>query len=237
MTKLSESNQSHWIPLSDLMTGMMLVFMMIAMIYMVKVQQVATDLKDTKGKIYQALEKEFSKDLKKWDAEILPNLTIRFKNPNSLFEKGDSNLKGQFKGILDDFIPRYFRIIRDKKYDETIKEILIEGHTDADFEVLDFEDAKKLKVDLNIKRYMNNMWVSNERTWNTLSYLFEMYSDDSLTQEYIMKKIHPHELSSSMPIYDQNGLIDKQSSRRVEFKIISNAEERLEEIAEKLTTK
>ena len=219
------------------MTGMMLVFMMIALIYMVRVQQVATDLRDTKGEIYHALEKEFSKDLKKWDAEILPNLTIRFKNPNSLFEKGDSNLKTQFKEILDDFIPRYLRIIKDKKYDETIKEILIEGHTDADFEVLDFEDAKKLKVDLNIKRYMNNMWVSNERTWNTLSYIFEMYSDDTLIQEYIMKKIHPHELSSSMPIYDLNGLIDKQSSRRVEFKIITNAEERLEEIAEKLTTK
>ena len=120
MTKLSNSNQSHWIPLSDLMTGMMLVFMMIALIYMVRVQQVATDLRDTKGEIYHALEKEFSKDLKKWDAEILPNLTIRFKNPNSLFEKGDSNLKTQFKEILDDFIPRYLRIIKDKKYDEII---------------------------------------------------------------------------------------------------------------------
>ena len=74
----SESNQSHWIPMSDLMTGMMLVFMIIAIIYMVRVQQVATDLQDTKGKIYQALDKEFSKDLKKWDAEILSNLTIRF---------------------------------------------------------------------------------------------------------------------------------------------------------------
>ena len=80
---MSENNQSHWIPLSDLMTGMMLVFMLIAIVYMVRVQRVATDLRDIKGQIYTALDKEFSKDLKSWNAEITPGFTSQVTDPES----------------------------------------------------------------------------------------------------------------------------------------------------------
>jgi outer membrane protein OmpA-like peptidoglycan-associated protein len=233
----SESNQSHWIPMSDLMTGMMLVFMIIAIIYMVRVQQVATELQDTKGKIYRALDKEFSKDLKKWDAEILPNLTIRFKNPESLFPKGRYGLSDKFKSILDDFFPRYFRIVNAPQFKQSIKEILIEGHTDPEFKTLNSDpDCFEMKAEDYVKSFCNNVGLSQDRTLVTLIYLLEI-TKDRLILEDIMKKVHPHEMASSNPIFDSNGQVDPILSRRVEFRLVTNAEERLTEIAEKLTGK
>jgi len=233
----SESNQTHWIPLSDLMTGMMLVFMLIAIVYMIRVQQVATDLRDVKGQIYTALDKEFGKDLKKWDAEILPNLTFRFKNPDALFPKGKQELTSNFKNVLDDFFPRYLKIIEDPKFEPTIKEVLIEGHTDQDFDKLDDEDVKKMNVDGEIKRYMNNMSLSQGRTWFTLAYLFEITPNIS-DKTTLIKKVHLHDVSSANPIYKEDGVtVDPEKSRRVEFKVITNSDERLEEIATALTTK
>lgn len=236
MIKLSESNQSHWIPLSDLMTGMMLVFMMIAMIYMVRVQQVATDLKDTKGKIYQALEKEFSKDLKKWDAEILPNLTIRFKNQNALFGQGKANPSDEFKSLLSDFFPRYVSIIDREEFRDSIKEILIEGHTSPEYGVIDDGDIKEAKVSDKNKIYLNNIVLAQDRCLLTLRHLFEI--NNGQYSEILIKKIHPHDVSYSYPLYLEDGItIDIEKSRRVEFKIVTNAEERLAEIADKLSSK
>lgn len=231
-----ESNQSHWIPLSDLMTGMMLVFMLIAIIFMVRVQQVATDLRDTKGKIYTALEKEFSKDLKKWDAEILPNLTFRFKNPDAIFPKGKEKPTENLKLILDDFFPRYLKIIKTKEFKESIKEIQIEGHTDSDYDKLDDDDAIAMKANGYVKKYMNNMTLSVNRSWMTLSYLFDMVKDSEEDTEYLIKNVHIHAISSAYPIIE-DGKINSDKSRRVEFKIVTNSDERLEEIAIKLSPK
>ena len=232
----SESNQSHWIPMSDLMTGMMLVFMIIAIIYMVRVQQVATDLQDTKGKIYQALDKEFSKDLKKWDAEILSNLTIRFKNQDLLFKSGERIPTPEFKNLLKDFFPRYVSILERNEFKSTIKEVLIEGHASPEFSVFDDPDVIKMEANNDIKIYMNNMTLSQDRCYSTLLFLFEM--DNGKFSNFLMQKVHPHDVASAYPIFlEDNKTIDKEKSRRVEFKIITNAEERLTEIAEKLTGK
>lgn len=235
---MSENNQTHWIPLSDLMTGMMLVFMMIAIVYMIRVQQVATDLRDVKGQIYTALDKEFGKDLKKWDAEILPNLTFRFKNPDALFPVGKEKPTEKFKVILDDFFPRYLSIIENPKFQDSIKEVLIEGHTDVDYEKLDDEDVIKMTANDKVKKYMNNMALSVNRSWFTLSYLLEMVHSNPKDTEFLVQKMHIHAVSSAYPIYRDDGVtVDAEKSRRVEFKVITNSDERLEEIATQLTKK
>lgn len=48
---------------------------------------------------------EFDKDLKKWDAQIDEDNTIRFKEPEVLFDTGAKQVKKRFKDILDDFKP------------------------------------------------------------------------------------------------------------------------------------
>ena len=237
MTK--ESNQSHWIPLSDLMTGMMLVFMLIAIIFMVRVQQVATDLRDVKGQIYTALDKEFSNDLKKWDAEIRSDLTFRFKNPETLFATGKEKLSPKFEEILENFFPRYLKVVTDPRFDSSIKEILIEGHTSTTYSVID-PQYTKMKSSDEAKRYLSNMDLAQDRANATNIFLYKIVSEkDELIhhEQFMMKKIHLHDVASSYPIKNNDGLVGEQKSQRVDFRIVTNSDERLEEIATSLTSK
>jgi hypothetical protein len=44
--KANPVKEEHWIPLSDLMAGLMMIFMLIAIIFMVKVESDAKKVKD-----------------------------------------------------------------------------------------------------------------------------------------------------------------------------------------------
>jgi hypothetical protein len=42
--------EEHWIPLSDLMTGMMMIFMLVAVVFMIKVEAESDDLRKLQKK-------------------------------------------------------------------------------------------------------------------------------------------------------------------------------------------
>jgi outer membrane protein OmpA-like peptidoglycan-associated protein len=106
--------ESHWIPLTDLMTGLMVIFLLIAVSYMMQVEADAARIKNVavayseiKDALFEDLNKEFSADLPKWKAQLLKtDLTIRFSEPEVLFAPGSSELKPEFQAILQDFFPR-----------------------------------------------------------------------------------------------------------------------------------
>jgi len=130
--------QTHWIPLADLMTGLMMVFLLIAITYMVKVEAASQHIREIavlyermKVELYNDLKKEFEQDLPRWGAELDRDSTIRFKEPDVLFPIGSSELKNNFKIILDDFFPRYVRILDLERYHDAVQEIRIEGHTSS----------------------------------------------------------------------------------------------------------
>ncbi|MDP8652994.1 OmpA family protein, partial [Serratia marcescens] len=75
----SSQNQDneHWVSMSDLMAGLMMVFMFISIAYMhyvriekEKIKEVAVAYEQAQQQLYNALNVEFSKDLPDWDAEI-----------------------------------------------------------------------------------------------------------------------------------------------------------------------
>ena len=103
------SKDDHWIPLSDLMTGLMMTFMLLALVFMVKVDQeaalnkqlrikaeeqanrmqyVAILYKEMRSDLHEALATEFKNDLPRWGAELDQDLTIRFREPEVLFDSG-----------------------------------------------------------------------------------------------------------------------------------------------------
>src|SRR5882724_8816817 len=109
--------QTHWIPLADLMTGLMMVFLLIAITYMVKVEAASQHIREIavlyermKVELYDDLRRAFEKDLPRWGAELDRDSTIRFREPDVLVAIGSSELKNDFKSILDDFFPRYVYI-------------------------------------------------------------------------------------------------------------------------------
>jgi len=120
----------------DLMAALLLIFMLLLIGTMLKLQEefdsksdIAERYKELQIELYNDLYTEFSADLESWDAEIDSNLTIRFKEPDVLFDPGSDEIKNSFKIILSDFFPRYIKVLRSDKFIDHIEEVRIEGHT------------------------------------------------------------------------------------------------------------
>ena len=214
-----EETEEHWISLSDVMAGLMMVFLLIAIVYMLKVQAVAKDLKLIEVDLHNELEKEFKDDFDNWNA-VLDVLTIRFREPRVLFSGGKDELRFKFKRILNKFIPRYIKIINKKKYREKISEIRIEGHTSSDYSNLSPEEA-----------YIENMRLSQSRAKNTLVYILTHLPEIEKHKDWFRKLVAAIGLSSSRLIKTPNGTENIKQSRRVEFRILLNTDEVLSKIS------
>src|SRR5713101_5356945 len=221
--------ESHWIPLTDLMTGLMVIFLLIAVSYMMQVEadaarinNVAIAYSEIKDALFEDLNKEFRLDLSRWKAQLLKNdLTIRFLEPEVLFATGSTELKPEFQAILQDFFPRYVRILTSPKYRDSISEVRIEGHTSSDWNgVASAGDA-----------YFLNMELSQARTRSTLAYVLNLPADREQVA-WLRRFVTANGLSSSRLIMDNKGVEDVARSRRVEFRIRTDAETRLAKILE-----
>lgn len=223
----SESNQSHWIPLADLMTGLMMVFMLLTAAFMLRVEQTTTlvvkEYEKSKSNLQQALQKEFKDDIKQWNADLLGDMTIRFNDPEVLFATGSSALTEKYKTVLSSFFPRYIKLLNSTEFQGVVKEIRIEGHTSS------FWSASSTRQ----SAYFNNMKLSQDRTRSTLEYLLVMPELKSDT-DWIIKKVTANGLSSSVPFDPID--VNSVKNQRVEFRIVTNSDERMGQIAQKITS-
>jgi outer membrane protein OmpA-like peptidoglycan-associated protein len=223
------AEETHWIPLSDLMTGLMVMFLLIAVTYMIRVEADADQVKEVaiayseiKDALYDDLDREFRHDLQNWKAQLIKNdLSIRFTEPDVLFAEGSSDLKPEFRAILSDFFPRYVRILTSPKYRAAISEVRIEGHTSSDWiSVTTPEDA-----------YFRNMELSQARTRSVLVFALSL-PEVSAERGWLRQYLTANGLSSSRPVFDASGAEDPVRSRRVEFKVRTDAETRIAKILE-----
>ena len=100
MSFLSKKTVSDdtWMSVSDMMAGLMMVFMLIIVFYTQTVEEkvqivneLVSDSYDIEASIYRDLKQEFRGDLAKWEAEIdRETLTIRFTAPKILFAEGSA---------------------------------------------------------------------------------------------------------------------------------------------------
>lgn len=218
--------ETHWIPLADLMTGLMMVFLLVSIVYMVKVEADATQMKHIasdysalRSQLYEDLHAEFASDLPRWGAELDHDMTIRFKEPDVLFDTGSDNLKPRFEAILDDFFPRYIKILTSGKYRDSIKEVRIEGHTSSVWtNAASPQDA-----------YFKNMALSQARTRSALQYVMALpaVSNDL---PWLRSYVTANGLSSAKPVKAEDGSEDLARSQRVEFRVRTDADSRIEKI-------
>jgi outer membrane protein OmpA-like peptidoglycan-associated protein len=226
-TRHQVPEQTHWIPLADLMTGLMMVFLLISIMYMLKVEAASQHIREIailyermKVELYDDLKQEFENDLPRWGAELDRDSTIRFREPDVLFAIGSSDLKTNFKNILDNFFPRYVHILDLEKYRDAIREIRIEGHTSSIWQNLPPDQG-----------YFQNMRLSQDRTRSTLQYVLALPAvRDDLT--WLRGHITANGLSSSKPVKRSDGSEDYERSQRVEFRVRTDAESRIARIIE-----
>lgn len=216
-----ESKEENAFSLStgDLMAGLLFIFILLLMGALLQVQekaeedeQVVKKYDQIKTQLYIDLQDEFKDDLKVWRATVDSTLCIRFQEPAMLFDNDKAELKPLFKDILNDFFPRYIKVLSRPEYRENIVEIRIEGHTDSN------------------GGYFHNMELSQNRTRSVLEYCFGLMTREQIT--WAKGLITANGLSSSQPIL-VHGIEDKSLSRRVEFRVRTNAEKHLEDIANK----
>ena len=221
----SRETEDHWISISDVMAGLMMIFLFIAVIYMMDIKEdkeglvgIAANYIKLKDRIYKDLHNEFRTDLKKWHATLdKKTLSIRFSEPNIYFKQNSNKIEPVFKIILTDFFPRYINILH-SKYQNDIEEIRIEGHTSSEWFNQKDQDIA----------YINNMELSQARTRSVLQYVLNLVKVTK--KEWLKKHLTANGLSSSRLIKTPGGLENKLASRRVEFRVETNAEKKIEEI-------
>ena len=216
----SKDENAFALSTGDLMASLLFIFILLLMGALLQVQEKAEQDEEIvkrydqiKTQLYIDLQQEFKYDLAVWRATIDSTLCIRFQEPSMLFDEGQSLLKPKFKNILDDFFPRYIAVLSRDEYRDNIEEIRIEGHTNSN------------------GGYYSNMELSQDRTRAVLQYCFSLMSDD--LEEWLKGLVTANGLSSSHLILKMNGEEDKDLSRRVEFRVRTNAEKQLEDIANK----
>jgi chemotaxis protein MotB len=128
---------------------------------------------------------------------------------NILFDKGSSTLKdGAKKELKANFIEYVNTLISNKNIANHLDKIIIEGHTDSD------------------GSYLYNLNLSQQRAFAVMNYL--------LTLDYIKKHNIKEKLVASGRSYldtvKENGVEDKDASRRIEVKFRLKNEDAMYEI-------
>jgi len=215
--KKSGSSGEYWLTVSDLMAALMVIFLFITIAFMQRVLKVVVAWEDTQEQIFEELVNRFESSMDDWNAEFdKERLTIRFKDPDTLFEVGRANLNPRFKVVLNDFCPKYFEIL--DNYVSEIDEIRIEGHTSPEW----------TKEVTGQQAYFHNMKLSQARTRVVLEYCFTL--PDSPQYGWLPSITRAVGMSSAHLAFDEQGELDYDASRRVEFRIKTKAEERIASI-------
>ena len=237
---MKESSDNNWISFSDIMTVLMIIFLFISISYMMQVKkeqaqrdEIFEEFKATKEELYNELNTVFKDDFQKWDVQLDKDLSIKFTNPDVLFQSGRTNIRPYFSEILNKFLPKYFDIILQKKYQDKISEIRVEGHTDN-------IPAPQYDKD----PYIANTLLSQERSAEVIKHFREMEYFKSLSTkeitliEYLLTA---NGLSYGRTVDDNGNLtinsnqpINNEKSRRVEFRIITTSDKLIDKVLKEL---
>ena len=226
------ASDKEWISISDLMSVLMMVFLFIAILFMLKVQDdsrqlesqheamtaVAEAYDDTKNALQEELRATFADDLQRWDAAVLADGTVRFNHPQALFAVGRSELSGRFKAVLENFFPRYIAVLSSPRWRDEIEEIRIEGHTSSDWGGAGNSE----------QRYIRNAQLSQERAFAVLhyAYLLPTVAENRL---WLRALLRANGVSNAKPVL-VDGVEDAQQSRRVEFSAKTRAADKIYDI-------
>ncbi len=256
----TEDNNIYALSIADAMAAMMLIFTLVLLVLALRLgsiqdktaeidrlhRELGAALEQNKNEarqyfsmkqaIYQALSKEFSADLKKWNARIDKNsLAFIMENSKNGFEAGKAEIPPEFQAMLEQFVPRYLKVIH--QYGQHINEIRIEGHTSSEWGVnlAECQDSGSEACKKSI--YLKNMRLSQDRALSVLNYILLMDTIGDLS--WVRSKLTANGLSSSHLLCgkektpcpgNDSKQENREASRRVEFSVRTNAESKIEDM-------
>ena len=236
---MSNKKENFWIPYADLMTVLMVIFLFISLAYMGLVQyqkkeqdKIFEEYKQTKENLYSELKETFKNDFQKWNLELDKDLSIKFTNPQVLFDEGKYDVTPTFQNILKEFLPKYLNVVMQDKYKEKIAEIRIEGHTNTK------------PINKTNDPYIDNMELSQNRARNVLSFLRQQdcfIQLETNNKDRLQYWLTANGLSYGRTIdansnltFNSKTVIDPNKSRRVEFRIVTTSELLVQKVIDQL---
>lgn len=215
--KSSAQSEEQWISVSDMMAGLMMIFLFISIIYIQNISKYFSEVAEVSDQICADLKKEFDRDAGRWDMSICENgLLISF-DSDSNFESNSAVLSEEFRVVLADFYPRLMQVVYE--YRDSISELRIEGHTDSTVP----------RGNSELAGYLYNTGLSQKRSRNVMYYSLNLSqirpNSDYLNWSYT--HVTAHGMSSSKRVFSEAGAEDLAASRRVEFRLRTKAEDRL----------
>lgn len=232
-----------WISISDLMTGLMVIFLFISVSYMLQIQQKQDETKavvnshlNVKDKLKEELKHLIKVEMADWAQYIEfdeNNLSVRFVGDDIQFKPNQDRVRTTFVRVLNDFLPKYLSVIGKEKYRKKIAEVRIEGHA---------HDPHQGSG--SIEHYLEGLNWSQRRAKSVLAFVIKSAAFQDMSNE--QKNHIEFWLTANGYGYartvDQNLSYTRLSkepvcaecSRRVEFRIITSSEDVINDIIKEL---
>lgn len=135
-----------------------------------------------------------------------------------MFDYNSDALSETGKETLADFLPAYFSVVLSDEYIDYVSEIIIEGHTDT------------------VGTYEYNLLLSQARAESVAAYCLgdgqSLFSGDMLDR--IRSLVSVSGRSWSSPVYNEDGTVNADASRRVEIKFRLSDEEMISQLLDVL---
>lgn len=223
---LRPSEEGEWLSVSDLMAGLMMVFLCISIVMMrsmmeerEKIRALARSYHDNQLAIYQTLVREFEDDLPHWGAAIdKDSLTISFNNSDAMFQTGAAEMNADAQKVMENFFPRYLAAL--KPYLDSVRAIHIEGHTSSEW------GTGGSRSD----NYFNNLRLSQNRSREVLRFVHSLVPAEEVPG--MLALVAAVGYSSARPVLRADGSEDPEKSKRVAFRVITNSEAQIHRILE-----
>ena len=200
----SESEVQEWMFLSDIMSGLMLLFLAISVVFLGNIGKgaVIAGAREGLGEIMcnqSSLPDEVPCDS--------TNLTWEFPSDSVNFAQGSDTLTPYFRETLRNVFPDLIRKLTAENYQCFVKGIRIEGHTNDVWQ-----------DQTGIEAYSSNMRLSQRRAASVFDVLV-LLDESTKNWVWLESRLTPNGLSSSAPVKDSTGTVDNEASRRVVLRI------------------
>ena len=134
------------------------------------------------------------------------------------FDVGKFDIKDSGKKFLNQFIPLYLSVLLKDDYADFLGEIIIEGHTDTQ------------------GTYLSNLELSQDRALAVATYCLQIQGLTKAQQAQFRQLMTAKGRSYSDPVYNADGSVNMEASRRVEFKFRLKDSEMIDEMRSILST-
>lgn len=222
----------NYIAFSDIMTCLMVIFLFIAISYIMEVFT-SNFVKDD---MYNTISTNMAAELSDRNVKFDKDLSLKFFNDSMddsafQFGKGQDTMSASFKQRIGSLWPKYQAIITRDTFLNYISEIRIEGHTDT---------MPPTRI-TNKSSYAYNLDLSARRAQDVLNYIQSLpcfLSLDSVKRERLEFLMTANGMSYSRALNDSGEVAylshDKRKSndqsRRVEFRIVTTNQKLVESL-------